>query len=84
VHDVLLVEQRLRLQIIEDQPHATHILALQEIGIAVGAAIARARPNRPAPNGPTNGAEGMTGRLAVGEDGAGADPGPESTRTCRW
>ena len=42
VRDVVLGEQCLRLQIVEHQAHAAHIGALQEIGIAVGPAIARA------------------------------------------
>jgi hypothetical protein len=42
VRDVVLVEQGLRLQVIEHQPHAAHIGTLQEIGVAVGLAVARA------------------------------------------
>jgi len=32
----------LRLQVIEHQPQAAHIAALQEIEVAIGAAVARA------------------------------------------
>ena len=46
VRDIVLGEQRLRLQIVEHQAHAAHIGALQEIGIAVGPAIARAGDDR--------------------------------------
>ena len=42
VGDFVLVEQRLRLQVIEHQPHAAHVAALQEIRIAIGPAVARA------------------------------------------
>src|SRR5207237_9009223 len=46
VRNIMLVEKGLRLQIIEHQAHAAHIGTLQEIGIAVGPAIARAGDDR--------------------------------------
>src|SRR5439155_22678750 len=47
--DVMLVEQRLRLQVIEHQPHAAHIAALQEIRVAIGPAVARVVDDRGGP-----------------------------------
>jgi hypothetical protein len=73
VRDVVLVEQRLRLQIIEHQAHAAHIGALQE-GIAIDAAVARARKDRLDP-GRRRGVVGARVRPVVGQGPPALIPG---------
>jgi hypothetical protein len=46
VGDIVLAEQRLRLLVVEQQPRAAHVVAGEEIGIAIGLAIARAVDDR--------------------------------------
>ena len=66
VRDLVLGQQGLRLQIIDHQPHAPHIGALQEIGIAVGPAIARIGDDRLDP-GRRRGVVGARIRPMVGQ-----------------